>query len=89
MSELGLSHTHTPDNSVDHTPHPSGRPLLAVISRLTEQKGLPLIVHGIKIAIQKGAQVRCCAMQCTHRICIEKGTQVGGCIVPCVHTGVT
>ncbi|GBF88551.1 starch synthase, chloroplastic-like protein [Raphidocelis subcapitata] len=34
-----------------------GRPLLAVVSRLTEQKGLPLIEHGIKTALARGAQV--------------------------------
>jgi starch synthase len=33
------------------------RPLLAVVSRLTDQKGLPLILHGIKVAISKGAMV--------------------------------
>jgi starch synthase len=33
------------------------RPLLAVVSRLTDQKGLPLILHGIKAAISKGAMV--------------------------------
>ena len=26
--------------------------------RLTEQKGLPLVLHGIKVAIREGAQVR-------------------------------
>jgi hypothetical protein len=50
LSELGLP------RATDST-HPSGRPLLAVVSRLTEQKGLPLIVHGIKVAIENGAQV--------------------------------
>jgi starch synthase len=35
-----------------------GRPLLAVVSRLTVQKGLPLIEHGIRAAIARGAQVR-------------------------------
>jgi hypothetical protein len=34
-----------------------GRPLLAVVSRLTVQKGLPLILHGIRTAIARGAQV--------------------------------
>jgi glycogen synthase len=35
----------------------TGRPLLVVVSRLTVQKGLPLILHGIKTAIARGAQV--------------------------------
>lgn len=39
------------------TPSATGRPLLAVVSRLTVQKGLPLILHGIKTAIARGAQV--------------------------------
>ncbi|KAI8473263.1 MAG: hypothetical protein J3K34DRAFT_519107 [Monoraphidium minutum] len=34
-----------------------GRPLVAVVSRLTVQKGLPLILHGIRTAIARGAQV--------------------------------
>ncbi|KIZ05811.1 hypothetical protein MNEG_2146 [Monoraphidium neglectum] len=38
-------------------PAQPGRPLLAVVSRLTVQKGLPLILHGIKTAIARGAQV--------------------------------
>lgn len=38
----------------------AGRPLLAVVSRLTVQKGLPLIEHGIKTAIARGAQVPGC-----------------------------
>lgn len=26
-----------------------GRPLVAIVSRLTEQKGLPLMLHGMKV----------------------------------------
>jgi len=43
---------------VQQPPAELGRPLLAVVSRLTVQKGLPLILHGIKTAIARGAQVR-------------------------------
>ena len=53
LKELGLPHI-TTANGGDH---PNGRPLLSVLTRLTEQKGLPLIVHGIRVALQKGAQV--------------------------------
>ena len=34
-----------------------GRPLLAIVSRLTQQKGLPLIIHGMRVALSRGAQV--------------------------------
>jgi hypothetical protein len=44
-------------------PAQPGRPLLAVVSRLTVQKGLPLILHGIKTAIARGAQVRALVTQ--------------------------
>lgn len=37
--------------------HPNGRPLIAVVSRLTEQKGLPLILEGLRVAVECGAQV--------------------------------
>ncbi len=37
--------------------HPSGRPLLVIVSRLTEQKGLPLMLHGVRVALERGAQV--------------------------------
>jgi glycogen synthase len=43
--------------------HPSGRPLLAVVSRLTEQKGLPLILHGMRVALEAGAQVNECVSE--------------------------
>lgn len=33
-----------------------GRPLLAIISRLTQQKGLPLMLHGLELALSRGAQ---------------------------------
>lgn len=36
---------------------PNGRPLLAIVSRLTEQKGLPLMLAGLRAAIAAGAQV--------------------------------
>ena len=36
---------------------PPSRPLLAVVSRLTQQKGLPLILRGIQVALERGAQV--------------------------------
>ncbi|KAG2487464.1 hypothetical protein HYH03_013886 [Edaphochlamys debaryana] len=36
---------------------PNGRPLLAIVSRLTEQKGLPLMKAGLRAAIAAGAQV--------------------------------
>lgn len=29
-----------------------GRPLMVIVSRLTEQKGLPLMLHGIKVRVQ-------------------------------------
>lgn len=34
-----------------------GRPLMVIVSRLTQQKGLPLMLHGIKTALARGAQV--------------------------------
>eukprot|EP00775_Hariotina_reticulata_P010075 gene10075-10230_t len=34
-----------------------GRPLIAIISRLTQQKGLPLMLHGMKVALERGAQL--------------------------------
>jgi hypothetical protein len=46
LSELGLP------SSVD-----APQPLVAIVSRLTQQKGLPLIVRGIEVAIERGAQV--------------------------------
>jgi len=49
LQELGLPH--------DTSRHPNGRPVLAVVTRLTEQKGLPLIMHGIRVAMARGAQV--------------------------------
>ena len=52
LIELGLP---SPEGSLSR---PEGdRPLLAVVSRLTDQKGLPLILHGIQEAIKKGAMV--------------------------------
>lgn len=50
LRELGLPH--------DTSTHPGGRPLLAIVTRLTEQKGLPLLKHGVEAAIKNGAQVR-------------------------------
>jgi len=49
LAQLGLPFT---DKN-----HPSGQPLLAVVSRLTEQKGLPLILHALELAMKSGAQV--------------------------------
>jgi len=46
------------DRSKEGEEESAGRPLLAVVSRLTVQKGLPLILHGIRTAIARGAQVR-------------------------------
>ncbi|KAF8066248.1 SS4 [Scenedesmus sp. PABB004] len=34
-----------------------GRPLLAIVSRLTEQKGLALMLHGMAVALSRGAQL--------------------------------
>jgi hypothetical protein len=45
-------------------PAQPGRPLLAVVSRLTVQKGLPLILHGIRTAISRGAQVGAWTLGC-------------------------
>ncbi|GLI64546.1 hypothetical protein VaNZ11_007864 [Volvox africanus] len=36
---------------------PNGRPLLAIVSRLTEQKGLYLMTAGLRAAVEAGAQV--------------------------------
>lgn len=33
------------DAGADHV----GRPLMVIVSRLTQQKGLPLMLHGIKV----------------------------------------
>jgi starch synthase len=44
-------------NGTDHAPPEAGRPLVAVVSRLTVQKGLPLILHGLRTALARGAQV--------------------------------
>ncbi|KXZ52403.1 hypothetical protein GPECTOR_9g447 [Gonium pectorale] len=36
---------------------PNGRPLIAIVSRLTEQKGLHLMISGLRAAVAAGAQV--------------------------------
>ena len=51
---------------------PSGRPLLVVVSRLVAQKGLPLMLAGLKHAVKCGAQVRSRALSPrarVHRAC--------------------
>lgn len=55
LAELGLPYQ-PPAGTIPQAP-PS-RPLLAVVSRLTQQKGLPLILRGIEVALHRGAQAR-------------------------------
>ncbi|KAG1680584.1 hypothetical protein FOA52_015032 [Chlamydomonas sp. UWO 241] len=50
LSELGLPHFPSPEA-------PAGRPLLAMVSRLTEQKGLALMEHALRVSALLGAQV--------------------------------
>ena len=56
LKELGLNPPSPPVTGSSQRPQ-GDRPLLAVVSRLTDQKGLPLILHGIKVAVSKGAMV--------------------------------
>ncbi|WIA14024.1 hypothetical protein OEZ85_002584 [Tetradesmus obliquus] len=52
LGELGMPHTDpaTAEGGV-------GRPLVVIISRLTQQKGLPLMLHGMQVALSRGAQL--------------------------------
>eukprot|EP00882_Tetradesmus_deserticola_P025296 GHRQ01027772.1.p2 GENE.GHRQ01027772.1~~GHRQ01027772.1.p2 ORF type:complete len:243 (+),score=100.64 GHRQ01027772.1:275-1003(+) len=52
LMELDMPYTHPAEAEGG-----VGRALVVIISRLTQQKGLPLMLHGMQVALSRGAQL--------------------------------